>query len=197
MNGMGLANALRELIAAPEPERDYTGFPAWYALLVEPNREEKSAHRLARLHAHPYLPQFRKQVWCRGKVHVHRLTAVIPGMLFVPIETIRDLWGDDLCAYAHVRGCLHRGDGFPAELTKADIEIIREMEAKLNLPPQCQAATVRLGQVVRFLNDLYAAFWGKGTVVELANANRVGVEVANLFGRAVKVYVPASEIEAL
>lgn len=190
---------VRELVRVPPPEREYSGFPWWHALLVQPNREERAAERLQRVHVHVYLPQWTRQVRCGGRVHRHRprLSAVIPGMLFVPEEIIDVPKRDDLFEFANVRGFM-RLNGTPARIRKDDIEKVREMEALLNLPPPVKpVVTHKVADRVRFTNELYAIFWGTGTVFEVVSAHRIGVEVDHLFGRKGKVYVPAHEIEAM
>jgi transcription antitermination factor NusG len=185
-----------EIARQPAPEREYSGFPWWHALLVESNREERSANWLAKVHVHVYLPTFSKVVRRSRSVSMRRLCAAIPGMLFVPQEMMQISRRSEVFEYAHVRGYIRTADGNPKMLPKSDIELIRLMEAKLNLPPEAKGVFFKIGQRVRFSSDVYEA-WGIGTVIEVAAEARIGVEVDRLFGRATKVYVPASEIEAI
>lgn len=192
-----IAAALSELIDHP-PERDYSGYPVWHALLVEPNREEKSAEWLERVHVHVYLPMFSKVVARRGQKSGRRQSAVVGGMLFVPQEIVDIKRREEVFDYAHVYGFLSCTGGAPARLDKTFIEEMRSIEAKLNMPPpEKPIITLKLGDPVRFKNELYAEYWGTGTVVDVANAHRIGVRVNGLFRRATKAYFPASEIEAM
>lgn len=179
-------------------ESSYTGFPWWHALLVPPNREVKAAEWLQRFMLVVYLPTYTKQV-CRSRrsrLHVARLCAAIPGMLFVPVEALDVERRDEVFDYARVRGFMRSSDGLPQIIRKAQIEQIRLLEAKLNLPPEAKGVFFKRGQAVRFTSDILES-WGTGTIFEIASEARIGVEVDRLFGRTVKVYVPASEIEAM
>jgi Transcription termination factor nusG len=203
--GMGLAMAKQENISAvlspllAHADIDSSGvlFPWWHVLLTEPNREERSAKWLERINLPVYLPQFARVVRCRGKSHRPRMQAVLPGLLFVPLEFMDLERRDEMLEWAHVRGFIRTSGGQPATMSKADINIIREIEAKLNLPREAKGVLFRLGERVRFVNVLYAAFWGTATIFEIAGASRIGVEVEKLFGQVTRVYVPESEIEAM
>jgi transcription antitermination factor NusG len=181
------------------PERVYSGFPWWHALLVEPNREQKSAEWLAKVDVHVYLPTFTRRVFISRASRLRRakLYAALPGMLFVPQEMMNIERRDEVFQFARIRGYIRTSDGYPKLIAKSDIELIRLMEAKLNLPPEAKGVLFKMGQRVGFINPLYGYAWGNGTIVEIASESRIGVEVDHLFGRKTKVYVPASEIEAL
>lgn len=194
------AMALAEEAAQIEIPTERPLFPFWHALLVEPNRERRSADWLRERRAiDVYWPNYTRQVGRRRPGQKRRCctAAVIPGMLFVPCELVPHLDADDL-DYAHVHGLMIGigTAGAPAILRKADIEKIRLMEAKLNLPPEARGVLFKTGQQVRFLDDLYTD-WGVATIFEIASEARIGIEVPYLFGRSVKIWVPASEIEAM
>jgi transcription antitermination factor NusG len=124
----------------------------------------------------------------------------MPGVLFVPVAFLGDPRRDEIFRYLHAYGFMmscHQ----PATLSKEDIGIIREIETKLNLPDDAIGDAVGeklvVGARVRFLNEVYAAFFGDGMIVEVASHTRIGVEVAQLFGGRRKAYWPASEIEVM
>lgn len=191
---------LAELAQENTPTVDLTvQFPWWYVLLVEPNREPKSAEMLIRLNMNCYLPTFVKQRRLGGPLRARRprLYAVMPGMLFIPADYLNMPRREDAFKLAHVRGFMRGSMGKEVCLSKANIEIIREIEAKLNLPPERKGVLFQVGQQVRFVNELYAAFWGIGIIVEVASETRIGVEIKKLFGGPTKVYIPAAEIEAM
>lgn len=182
-----------------ETSRQYSGFPWWHAMLVQPSREQRSAEWLKQFGMYAYLPTFTKQ--CKrgrgSRVQFARLCACIPGMIFIPVEMLDVERRDEKLEWAHVRGFIKSADGLPARIRKSDIELIRKMEAKLNLPPEAKGVLLKLGQSVRFVDSLFDVGWGSALVVEIANEGRIGVEVPGLFGRVTKTYVPASEIEAM
>jgi len=177
---------------------DYNGFPWWHGLLVQPNSERKAADWLRRVNVYPYVPTFTKQVRCgvRSRAHRAKLCAALPGMIFIPQEMMDMPRRDEVFDYAGVRGYIRTTDGSPKPISKADIELIRLMEAKLNLPPEAKGTFFKVGQGVQFTGDILSS-WGTGTIFAIASESRIGVEVKALFGRTTKVYVPASEIEAL
>lgn len=173
-------------------------FPWWHALLVAPGREQKSADWLRDKAAiEVYWPHYTKQIGRKraGQKRRTRLAGAIPGMLFAPIDFLHNLT-DEMLEFAHIYGFMLGCDREPARLTKIDIEKVRNMEARLNLPPEAKGVLFKLGEKVRFTDDLFTD-WGDGTIFEIASEARIGVEVTRLFGRATKVYVPASEIEAM
>lgn len=183
------------IVPAPDVVDIRERFARWYIMLTAPNREQKAAERLERLHVPIYLPMFTKQVNGRGRLHLPRLCAVIPGMLLAPCEIASLDNRDDALEWAGVLDFIRTGDGLPYVTTKDDVERIRIMEAKLNLPPEAKGVLFKVGQAVRFKSDF--SFWGKGTIFEIASEARIGLWVERLFGRTCKVYAPASEIEAM
>jgi hypothetical protein len=190
--------ALEQLIPQELPVAPL--FLTWYALLLEPNREERSARMLTRLGWVCYWPTYVKQRRLAGRIRGRkaRLCSMMPGMLFIPEEFVDAPRRGEIFDLAHVRQFLPSAGGWPARLSKADIEGIREMEAKLNLPPSsAKVVQFKAGQEVKFGNPYYAAFWGTGTVLGLASRGRISIEVKKLFGHPTKVTVPVSEIEAM
>ena len=180
------------------PYLEYSGFPWWHALTVEPNGERKSADMLRKVNIHVYLPTFSKKICRRGSVTGRRSCAVLPGLLFVPAEIMQIGRRDETLKWARIRGFLRAAGGYLAQIRKDQIEIIREIEAKLNIPPSLtKKVEFKIGQPVRFAKDLYSAFLGEATVFEVASDHRIGITGPMLFGRAIKIYVPASEIEAV
>lgn len=201
---MTILSAARELetLAGEQsvPSIEFSGFPWWHALQVTPNREVRSAEMLKRVHVHAYLPRFVAHVRApRGRRRAV-LRAVIPGMLFVPIEMIVMDGRDDLFDLCHVHDFVRKDGGDPIKLRKADIEIIREMEAKLYVPPPPEPSDLWAGGVgdhVRFRNDLYRAMLGDGVVKDVDQRPRIGVEVTQLFGSPRIIWTTAAEIEAM
>jgi transcription antitermination factor NusG len=179
---------------------EYNGFPWWHGLLVPPNAERKAADWLKRVNVFAYWPTFVKQCRSGGRrPHIQRakLCAAIPGMIFIPQEMMDMERRDEVFDYAGVRGYIRTTDGSPKPIAKADIELIRLMEAKLNLPPEAKGVLFKMRQKVRFLDGSLWQAWGNGLIVEIASEHRIGIEVSGLFGRTTKVYVPAHEIEAM
>lgn len=201
-----IEDGLKHLVApiapfeVPEPQRKHGGFPLWRAFFVEPNREGKAANWLARMQVQAYLPQFSKRVRrARGRC-IYRLHAVMPGMLFVPEEMLGIDRFDEILEWGHVRGAMRTAGNVPYRLTKADIERIRVIEGKLNMPDapvDGRGIKIDKGQKVRFLDPANDAMFGEGVVFEVAGFTRIGVETRRLFGGGVKIFVPSSEIEVM
>ena len=174
----------------------YEGSATWYMLRVMPMSEVKAADRLKVGNLLVYLPTYSKQVRRRGRLHFHRLYAAISGMLFMPQEMLDVPHRRELFEFARIVDFVRVGADV-AKLTKADIEMIRIMEAKLNLPQEAKGVLFKLGQQVNFTDPKYHANWGGGTIFAIDGPTRIGVEVPGLFGCGAKVWVPESEIEAL
>ncbi len=170
-----------------------TLFPTWHILLAEPNREKKCADWLLRRKLSVYLPTYTKQARQRGHLTRAKLYACIPGYLFIPEvvatphwPTIRDAPG--------IRSYVRDSNKEPARVSAGHIEVIRQIEAKLNLPPSAKGVLFKLGQVVRIRNDLY---WGwQGPITAIESETRICIEV-KMLGRACRIIAPASEIEAI
>lgn len=170
--------------------------PWWHALLVPPNREVKSKEWLERFMPEVYLPSYSKVVrGIRGRLSGRRSCAAIPGMLFAPVEALDIPRRREVFDYARVRGFMRSSDGLPQIIHLRDIDRIKVLEARLNLPPEAKGTFFRLKQRVQFVDGLFDSW--RGMVFEIASEARIGVEVDYLFGRKTKVYVPASEIEAI
>lgn len=190
---------VRDLVAERSAPA-YDGFPWWRALLVKSSGEMKAAQWLHRVRVFVYLPTFTRHVHRRGKIHHARQQAVVSGMLFVPemhLNSVPDELYDRVLDMAGVYGMLKRGDGSPASISKADIELVRLMEAKVNLPQEVVGVSFKVGQEVRFKDASLWLSWIGGTIFEIADYTRIGVEIPRLFGRTCKIYVPATEIEVM
>jgi hypothetical protein len=187
-----------ELLAEQE-KRVYGPLEHWYALSIEINHEEQSARWLKRnVNIGAYWPNFTEQVRRRGKLHQSKRRAVVPGLLFVPQEFMELKRWEEVQEYARAHGFRQsRETGTAADLGKSEIEAIRQVEAKLNLPPECKGVLFKLGQQVQFVNEMYQAFWGTAVIFEIASEARIGVEVQKAIGGRTKVFVPASMIEAM
>ena len=168
-------------------------FPTWHILLAEPNREQKSAKWLQMRNVSVYWPNYTKQMRQRGHLTRARLHSCVPGYLFIPEVVATPHWPiirDTPGIRSYIRDAKHE----PAVITNHHIEIIRIIEAKLNLPPEARGVLFKTGQSVRIKNDLY---WGwQGPIVSIDSESRICIEV-QMLGRACKVYAPASELEAI
>lgn len=184
-------------VVSGEPVVDAPLFPWWHALRVTPGRERRSADLLKLFGVDAYLPTFTKQIRSRGKLHRPRLYAVVSGLLFVPEECMDIPQRDRAFENCYVHGFIRTSTGQPARLTKANVEVVRQIEAILNLPPAAKGVLFKVGEDVRFTNPVYDAFLGTARVVEIASPRRIGVEVQKLIGGPRKMFVPASEIERM
>lgn len=173
-------------------------FPWWCALIVQGGREARSAEWFLRRDIAVYLPQFSKKIKRRGATNARRLCSMMPGLLFMPLDELKTInRRDEVFEYAHIYGFMPGTAGQMALLSKAQIEVIRMIEGKLNLPMEAKGVMFKIGQKVGFLTELYSAYLGDATIFEIAGPGRIGVEVQKLFGRTCKIYVSDSEIEAI
>lgn len=178
------------------PDKPYSGFPWWVGLVVEPAMEVQSAELLKRVNVHAYLPQFFKSYCRRGGKRYRRACAVLPGILLCPIEMLQIENRDEILDWGRVVGFV-RGAGRMAVFSKTDVECIRRIEARLNMPDNpvdARAKEIKIGARVRFIDPQEAALFGELTVFEVASDNRIGVEGEGLFG---KTYTTSAEIEVM
>lgn len=178
------------------PDKPYSGFPWWVGLVVEPAMEVQSAELLKRVNVHAYLAQFYKWYCRRGGKRYRRACAVIPGILFCPTEMLEIDNRDEILDWGHVMGFV-RGAGGMAVFSKGDIECIRRIEAKLNMPDNpvdARGTEIKIGMRARFIDPQAARLFGEGTIFEVASDNRIGVNGEGLFG---KTYTTSAEIEVI
>jgi len=175
----------------------------WAALQARPSKEQDAADWLKRANLFAYWPCYVDQVrhsHARGHGHgwrYGRFRPVIPGYLFIagregshadPSSVIRQTPG--------VIGYMRDASGHPAFLGNDDIEIIRHIEAGMNLPLDPKTAhKFRVGDKVRFCDDLLGR-WPPGVVERLADNGRLSIGVAML-GRIVSVIAHPHQIEAM
>ena len=173
----------------------------WRALLSFPGRERRAADFLKDFGQWVYWPNYGKHVSVAprrpGARRERRLAffPVIPGYLFLAERAdAGDPWGI-VHATPGVHGFVRDSEGHAAALTDQDIEIIRHIEAGLNLPFDPKTVhRFKTGDKVRFIDDLYSR-WPPGKVSRLAEDGRIVVEVAVL-GRIVPILVYPHQIEA-
>lgn len=190
---------------APKPAADladYSGFPTWNVLALQPGTEPRAADYLKLFNVHAYLPTFQRRVRARAGKCQHRTCAVLPGLLFLPIDYVAAAGARmrEMLDLARVRDFMRRTGGEPWVMTKAQIERIQIIESKLNRPESpvdARAQEIRLNSKVRFIEAATDQLFGEAKIVEVVSFNRIGVEIGTLFGRPCKVYVPASEIEVM
>ncbi|HLH95029.1 MAG TPA: transcription termination/antitermination NusG family protein [Xanthobacteraceae bacterium] len=182
----------------PEEVTPWEAFREWHALIVSPNREIKAAERLINLNVLIYLPVFSKQAisGLNTTKTSHRLWPIMPGLMFAPTRIMNIQHRDPVMKWAGVRDFIRSSKGLPAVLRQDDIERIRKIEAQLNLPPppDPDVGPLEIGDEVEFRDRGNAEFLGSGKVFKVANESRIGVEVTKLFGRVIRVWVPASEL---
>lgn len=179
---------------APLPDVNYSGFPFWEAFLAEPNREQRSADWLKNhLNVVVYWPHYFVKTRCGPRSHRHRPRGVISCTILAPVELLDVKGRDRILDWAGLRP-----RNFGRDLTKFEVDLIREIEGKLNVTYDKKTHNFQIGQRVRFLNDLYAAFFGEGVVIDLASSSRIRVKVnGKLFGGKDEITVPAAELEPL
>lgn len=181
-------------IPQPAPEVEYDGFPFWSVLLAEPNKEARSAECLKRVNVHAYLPTFTKQIRCHvGNRFRARQVPVLPGMMFVPVDMLDVGNRAKIMDWAQVRFAK-----VARPLGRQEVEIIREVEAKLSIRFDKKSYNFKPGQRVRFICELYATFFGDGEVVEVASSGRISIKVDNkLIGGKRETWTTAAELEAM
>jgi transcription antitermination factor NusG len=177
----------------------------WVALTARPSREIEAADWLKRTRLFAYWPnkvtQIRMGSGAAGMPSRRRAVyrAIIPGYIFAaqrlgntahPCNLIGQVPG----LIGFVRGF----DGGPALLRQRDIEIIRHIEARENMPPPAPSEVskkFKFGDKVRFIDDIYSE-WPPGVVKQLYSDDRIAIDVP-LLGRVVPMEVSPSQIEPM
>lgn len=177
----------------PIADLDYTGFPHWVALAAEPNRERRSAEWLRdKLNIHVYWPFFVVQRVFRGRPRMAIQRSVLPGILLAPAELMDIDNRDAILEWAKLRRVK-----LSRFITKAEVEIIRNIEAALNVCRSEKTNYFKLNDAVRFVDPVKAAFLGEGTIIDIASGNRITVRVkTKLIGTDVMI-VTGAELEAM
>lgn len=170
---------------------------SWYAFLVETGKERRVSDWLTVRQFQPYWPRYKGQVKLNRHRRAIRPRSVIPGYLFVPLNlepNWRLLTGTHAKAIG-IRGVLRSGSSDYAILTEQHIEAIRNIEAALNESPVCATEGIpfKVGQRVRVNSEPWN--W-EGPIIRIDSRRQIVVE-ARMFGRATRIVVAASEIEAM
>ncbi|MDB5555406.1 MAG: hypothetical protein JWL86_5390 [Rhizobium sp.] len=177
----------------PIEDLDYTGFPEWVALAAEPNREKRSAEWLRdKLNIHVYWPHFTVQRIYRGRPRIALQRSVLPGILLAPSELMEIDNRDAILEWSKLRRVK-----LSRFITKAEVEIVRNIEALLNVCRSEKTNYFKNGDAVHFLDPTKAAFLGEGTIIEIASGNRITVKLkVKLIGTDVMI-VSGAELEAM
>ena len=170
----------------------------WHGLFTQPNKEGKAEDILKKRKIDCYLPKFTKQVRAKGRSHRPKNCAVIPGMLFIPVEAMAAKRRTEIFREAAIYGFLRTAGNVPASIPQRDIEIIKAIEVKLNRTTKQIHSDFRVGQKVKFKDQVYSAYLGSAEIFEvLANGKNVGIIVPMLFGQPTRIHVAASDLVAL
>jgi len=176
---------------------DYSGFPFWEAFVAEPNKERKVCDFLhEKLGIDLYWPHYTVQLVRRGRVQMPSPRAVLPCVVLAPIEYLAGSGRDRILDWLHLRPLR-----LARPLTKDEIEMLREIEGRLNMRYQRDLAVAghfEVGQRARFRNDVYAEKLGDVLVTKVASAGRISIKVdGKLFGGKRDMVVSAVELEAM
>lgn len=185
--------------AAPcEPKAlpDYSGFPLWEAFVTDPNKERKICDfLLEKIGIAMYWPHFTSFKHWRGRMRTSALRSVVPCVIFAPLEFLNFDDRDRILEWVHIRPLR-----LTYHLTKVDIEMLREIEARLAIHHQGYGEAppcFKTGQDVKFRNDVYADKFGDAVVTKVAPGGRIGVRIKRkLFGSRQDIVVSAVELEA-
>jgi len=169
----------------------------WYALLTFANRERSAAEWIKRgSHAWIYWPNMVIQVPDGRGGRRAQLQSIIPGYLFMAADLDDgDPW-DVVHETPGIHGFVRNGTGHAAHLTDQDIEIIRNIEGKENLPLDPRTAhRFKIADKVQFCDDLFGR-WPVGKVHRLDDDGRIVVTIS-LLGRVVPIHVNPNQIEMM
>jgi hypothetical protein len=176
----------------------------WWGLLARHPKEQTAADYLKEEGVSVYWPNYPRLSPTGGEVNGRpwrkpRLTSVIPGLMFVADTSMDACVGlsEMVERTPGLVGFFRNRHGVASALEDIDINIIRNIEAKLNLepPPGALTHTFKVGQKVRFVDDLMHN-WPPGRIGKLAKDGRISVDTP-LLGRVVPIWVLPFQIEAM
>lgn len=168
--------------------------PPWFALLVEAGREGRATHWLTRQRYPVYWPKYRGVVKLNRHRRAMRYRSVIPGYVFLPHRSDRDLHWQFILKAPGVRSVLKNASADYARLSNDEIEAIRNIEAALNSSALCAAEGIpfKIGDMVQ-CTDSTLSDW-RGPIIGIEKGRKIIMEI-RLLGRAIRVTVPVSAIE--
>lgn len=123
-----------------------------------------------------------------------RRVGILPGLVFVPVNARPDMEG----MLHQIVGAIdfHRTySGGPFIIDDADVRVIQRIEVGLNTPSKEAAHKFKVGEKVRFIDDLDAR-WPAGKIIKLAREGRIIVEV-DAMGRKMPITVFSFQIERM
>lgn len=123
-----------------------------------------------------------------------RRVGILPGLIFVPVNAAPDMEG----LLHRIVGAIdfHRTySGSPFMVDDADVRIIQRIEVGLNTPSKVVAHKFKIGEKVRFIDDLDNR-WPPGKIIKLAREGRIIVEV-DAMGRKMPITVFSFQIERM
>lgn len=193
---------VRKALVPDEPQtklqqqQEVWPFKGWYAVVVKGGREQDAADGFRRERILAYWPNFSSAVATARPNSTQgrriRFSAVIPGLIFSPTVEAGLFW-TVIERVPHVMNLVRAEEGKPAVLRNDDIQIIRLIEAGLNMPPPITPVhNYKPGDKVRFVDDKMGN-WPSGKVMKLAADGRISVEVY-LMRRMVPVTVLPHQI---
>jgi transcription antitermination factor NusG len=123
-----------------------------------------------------------------------RRVGILPGLIFVPVDAAPDMQG----LLHRIVGAIdfHRTySGAPFVVEDADVRTIQRIEAGLNTPSKIVTHKFKVGEKVRFTDDLDCR-WPPGKIIKLAREGRIIVEV-DAMGRKMPITVFPFQIEKM
>jgi transcription antitermination factor NusG len=160
-------------------------YKGWHAFVAVAGREQDAADGFRRERVRAYWPNEVKLAPSGHSRRRLKCSAIIPGLIFTPLADLDLLW-EAVERIQYVLNVVRKEDGAPAIVANEDIEIIRRIEAGLNLPPPVTPFhNFNLGDKVRFIDDILGR-WPVLKITGLSKDGRISVE-GYLMGRMVPI----------
>lgn len=173
------------------------GYPLWRWLRVRWGKEQTAWDFLRAAYVPSYWPNYAVNVTvsvrARNRWRQERLRPLLPGYIFVAPHG--DGWQEAVERTPGITGIIRAPDGKPARISQADIDLIRRIEARENTPVPGGIHSFKLGQKVRFTEDVHKS-WPPGVISRLYKDGRIGIDTPVL-GRIVEFCVYPHQIEAM
>lgn len=188
---VGITGVAKRIISAAGPDR--------HLVVVRNNHEFDSIDSFRRNLIPAYWPNYEELLPSRKVSNGFtgrrvRRVGILPGLIFVPVNAAPDMEG----LLHRIVGAIdfHRTySGSPFIVDDADVRVIQKIEVGLNTPSKEGAHKFKVGEKVRFTDDLDGR-WPPGKITKLAREGRIVVEV-DAMGRKMPVTVFSFQIERM
>ena len=164
----------------------------WFALIVKSGLERKACIWLRRRQFNPYWARYRGLVKLNRHRKALRWRSVIPGYLFLPLDTQDTINVELLKTGPGIRNVMRNGNGEVISISAKDVDRVKSAESALNASviAASQGIPFKAGQKV-WVTELEL----EGIIKRIDGRRNILLDVP-MFGSVVSMSAPVEKIEA-